>query len=157
MKNRSATTIFGAILVSISLLASVQLRATASDEGGERNLEGTWITSVTPVDCVSGNPVASAFPGILSFHKGGTMSGTSSVAPTVFGIWERTGSEYKFAFTFLRYNSSGVFIGRQTVHQKVSLALEGGEFTSTGSVEILDAGGNVIGNGCAASTGVRFQ
>ena len=147
----------GFLFVSIVLLAGSQLRATAIGLAEARNLEGTWITSVTPVDCVSGSQVAPAFPGILSFHLGGTMSGTSAVAPAVFGYWDRSGAEYKFAGTFLRYNSSGVYIGRQTIRQKVTIGQEGGEFTSTGSVEILDTNGNVIGNGCATSTGIRLE
>lgn len=158
MKNSfKASVMFGILFVGLVLLAGIQLRATAVEVGEGRNLDGTWITSVTQVDCVSGAPVAPVFPGILSFHHGGTMSGTSAVAPAVFGTWDRSGAEFRFAGTFLRYNSSGAYVGRQTIRQKVTLGQGGGEFTSSGSVEILDTNGNVIGNGCATSIGIRFE
>ena len=161
-------TIVGTFLGLAILFAGAQIFVSAQDKKNQeqrqeqkdgRSIGGTWRTSVTPVNCQIGAPVAPAFPGLLSFHDGGTLSGTSTVAPTVFGVWESTRGwqNYSFAFTNLRYNTSGVFIGTQTVRQTAKLGAAGNDFTSTGTVEIFDTNGNLIGTGCANSTGTRFE
>jgi hypothetical protein len=160
MNSRFTMTMLGVILGAAVLFVGMQVPTSAQgNEHQEKSLEGTWLTMVTPVNCTTGAPVAPAFPGILSFNKGGTMSGTSTVAPSVFGVWARSGGweNYSFAFTNFRYNSSGVFIGRQAIRQTVTLGPTGNEFTSSGTVEILDANGKLVGNGCAISTGSRFE
>jgi hypothetical protein len=160
MKIKIAAILFGVLLGSVVLLFGAEgLTSAQENEHPERTIEGTWFTTVTPVNCDTGAPVAPAFPGILSFNKGGTMSGTSTVAASAFGIWARSGGwgSYTFAFTNFRYNSSGVFIGSQIVRQSATLGATGDQFTSSGSVEILDPNGNVVGRGCANSTGRRFE
>lgn len=160
MKKTIIAAVFGSILTAAVLFAGVQSSSGVQAMGSpERSLEGTWLTSVTPVNCETGEPVGPAFPGILSFNKGGTMSGTSTVAPSVFGVWSRSGGweNYTFAFTNFRFNSSGAFIGSQIVRQSVTLGASGDEFTSSGTVDILDANGNKVGAGCANATGTRFQ
>lgn len=160
MKIKFATILFGVLFGTVGLLLGAgSLTSAQENEHAERTIEGTWFTTVTPVNCDTGAPVAPAFPGILSFNKGGTLSGTSTVAASVFGVWTRSGGwgGYTFAFTNLRYNSSGVFIGSQIVRQAATLGVTGNEFTSSGSVEILDPNGNVVGRGCANSTGKRFE
>ena len=106
-----------------------------------------------------GVPVAPAFPGILTFHEGETLTGVSTAVSSVYGVWEREPGRrnYSFAFISLRYNSTGVFIETQKVRQTVEISINVNEFTSTGTVEILDVNGSVIGNGCSTSTGTRFE
>jgi hypothetical protein len=125
----------------------------------ERSIEGTWRTVVTPINCQTGVPVASPFPGLLTFNKGGTLTGTSTVAASVYGVWEmvRGSQNYNFAFTNFRYDPAGVLIGSQVVRQDASMDESRDDFTSTGTVQMLDINGNVVGNGCARSTGSRFQ
>jgi hypothetical protein len=147
------------------LLASTQIFVSGQESGNqgqrdEHSIQGTWRTIVTPVNCQTGVPVAPAFQGLLGFHEGGTLSGTgATVAPSAFGVWEREGGwqNYSFAFTNFRYNTSGVFIGSQTVRQTAKLGAGGDEFTTNGTVEIFDANGNLIGTGCSNSTGTRFE
>ena len=151
----------GTILGLLTLVAGTQFfvsgQSDEKNERRERSIEGTWRTSVTPRNCVTGVPVGPAFPGLLAFADGGTLTGTSTVAASVFGVWEREhGGRYSFAFTNFRYNPSGVFIGTQTVRQTATLG-GGDDFTSTGTVEIFDINGNLIGSGCATSTGLRFE
>lgn len=160
MKKKSLVIILGTVFGMAILIAGGQILATGQESvNAERSIEGTWRTSVTPINCQSGAPVAPAFPGLLSFNKGGTLAGTSTVAASAFGIWGREGGwdKYSFAFTNFRYNASGTFIGTQTVRQAAKLSATGSELTSTGSVEIFDANGNLIGTGCAAATGTRFE
>ena len=99
------------------------------------------------------------FREFLTFNEGETLTGTSTAVTSVYGVWEREEGRrnYSFAFLSLRYNASGVFIGTQKVRQTAELSANGNEFTSTGTIEILDANGNVVGNGCSTSTGTRFE
>ena len=160
MKNKFMQTILGIFLGLLMLLVGTQIFVSGqNNEKQQRGIEGVWRTTVTPVNCQSGIPVAPAFQGILAFHKGGTLSGTSTVAPAVFGIWqrERGWQDYSFAFTNFRYNTSGAFIGTQTVRQTAELGASGNQLTTTGTVEIFDTNGNPIGNGCVISTGTRFE
>ena len=160
MKRTIIVAVFGSVFGLAVLFAGVQISPKVRAMGQpDRNIEGTWLTTVTPVNCETGAPVGPAFPGILSFNKGGTMSGTSTVAASVFGVWARSGGweNYTFAFTNFRYNTSGVMIGRQVVRQTVKLGPSGDEFTSKGTLEILDPNGNQIGTGCANATGTRFE
>ena len=170
MKNNymkiAAATVFGLLMLIGSVQFSVsgqELKNDSPDVSREnsnrKSIVGTWQTVVTPRNCATGAPVAPAFPGILTFTEGETLTGTSTAVTSVYGVWERIEGRrnYSFAFLSLRYNASGVFIGTQKVRQTAELSADGNSFTSTGTIEILDANGNVIGNGCSTSTGTRFE
>ena len=171
MKNKfmqiAAGTILGLLILagSAQLLVSGQevkngaLEDSTENFSSSRSLIGTWQTFVTPRNCQTGEPVAPAFPGLLTFNEGGTLTGTSSAVSSVYGVWVRTHGRqnYSFAFISLRYSPTGAFIGTQKVRQTVRLEANGNAFTSTGSIDILDANGNTIGTGCSTSTGTRFE
>ena len=84
-------------------------------ERTERSLVGTWQTSVTPRNCQTGDPVAPAFPGILTFNDGGTMTGTSTAVSSVYGIWAkmRGWRNNSLAFLSLRYSPTGALSERK--------------------------------------------
>lgn len=162
----TAGTIFGLLMLLGSAQISVfgqEIKNNVPEDAAEkisrRNLVGTWQTVVTPRNCQTGTPVAPAFPGILTFNRGGTLTGTSTAASSVYGVWKRENGlqNYSFAFVLLRYSPDGAFIGTQKVRQTTTLGLSGNNFTTTGAVEILDANGNQIGTGCVTSTGTRFE
>lgn len=166
MKNKFMQKIVGTFLgllmliVGTQIFVSGQINLIPFDQRNPRSIQGTWRTVVTPRNCQTNDPVAPAFQGLLGFHEGGTLSGTSTVAPAVYGVWQRERGwhiDYSFAFTNFRYNASGVFIGTQTVRQTAELASGGNEFNSTGTVEVFDVNGNLVGSGCVTSTGTRFE
>ena len=164
MKNKLIQTVVGTFLGLLMLFAAAQIFVSGQEnekqeQGNRRNIQGTWRTVVTPRNCQTGDPVAPAFQGVLGFHEGETLSGTSTAAPSVFGVWRRTNGwrNYSFAFTNFRFNTSGVLIGSQTVRQTAEIAANGNTFTTTGTVEIFDTSGNQIGSGCVTSTGTRFE
>ncbi len=158
---------FLGLLISIGIspifVSGQELKNESSENSNENNsrrtIVGTWQTSVTPRNCQTGEPVAPAFPGILTFSDGETLVGTSTAVSSVYGVWEREqgGRHYSFAFISLRYSPTGAFIGTQKVRQTATLGANGNEFTTTGTVEVLDANGNPIGMGCSTSTGTRFE
>jgi hypothetical protein len=57
---------------------------------------------------------------------------------------------------FYRYHAIGTFIGSQKAKASLHLDGSGDKFTTTSSVEILNADDNVIATGCASTEGTRF-
>lgn len=144
------------------------MQSSASSEAGERTIVGVWRTVVTFRNCQTGDPIPNlpTFQGLFTFNKGGTMSEygispglTPALRSPGHGVWRRGHGwqDYSFAFTFYRYNASGAFIGSQKVTGALELGASGDEFTTSSSVEILDANDNVIVNGCATTVGTRFE
>ena len=130
----------------------------------DRSLTGVWQTVVTPRNCQTGVPVAPDFQGLLTFNKGGTVAeiaagGNPILRSPGHGIWRRENGwrNYSLKFIFLRFNSSGAFIGKQRVTQTIELSANGDQSTSGGTVEVLDLNGNVIGSGCSTATATRFE
>lgn len=130
---------------------------------GNRSIEGTWQTVITLRNCQTGAAVRS-FPAVLSFHQGGTLTGDSTVvSPALktgsYGVWERERGwqQYSFAFMFFVFNPDGTLAGSQKVRQFANLRADSNYFTTTGTVEISNANGNVIATGCSTSTGTRFE
>ena len=183
MKNTLTKTIGGMALAILMLAAFAQVRVSAQDDtktedqntaqmtedlsahrGNDRSLTGVWQTVVTPRNCQTGLPVAPDFQGLLTFNKGGTVAEIASGGNPILrspghGIWGRGNGwrSYDLKFIFLRFNSSGVLIGKQKVTQTIELGANGNESTSAGTVEVLDLNGNVIGSGCSTSTATRFE
>ena len=170
MKNKFMQTTAGTIFALLMLVGSAQLSVFGQDAKNEsseestqkssgRNIVGTWQTVVTPRNCQTNEPVAPAFPGLLTFNEGETLTGTSTALSSVYGVWERRSGRRTFSFAFisLRYSPTGTFIGTQEVRQTMTLGASGNDFTTTGSVEILDVNGTTIGTGCVTSTGTRFE
>lgn len=132
----------------------------AVGQGEERaSIEGVWQTVVTPRICATGVPVGPTFPGILLFAQGGTMTGTSTAAASVYGLWKREpGSrEYSFATLSFRYDPAGNLVGTRRITQNVTADQSGSSFTSTGGFQDLDLSGNPVASGCSTATGTRFK
>jgi hypothetical protein len=184
MKNIITKKIGGMILAVLMVAAFAQVRVFAQQEdtkiedqnaeqttqnlSSEREddnpLVGVWETVVTPRNCMTGVPVAPDFQGLLTFNEGGTFSeiasgGNPALRSPGHGIWQRTGGRrnYSMKFIFLRFNASGVLIGKQRVTQTIHLSANGDQSTTSGIVEVLDLNGNVLGGGCATSTATRFE
>jgi hypothetical protein len=56
-----------------------------------------------------------------------------------------------------RFNADGTYAGTQKVTREIELGGSGDEFTSTNSLEIVDAAGGVIATACSTETGNRLQ
>ena len=155
--------IVGTFLGLVMLFAGTQIFASGqNDKGQSQSIQGTWRTIVTPVNCQTGVPVAPAFRGLSSFHKGGTLSGATTNTVTVtpiFGVWQRGQGfhDYEYAFTNFRFDTSGVFIGTQTVRLIAALGASNNEFTATAIGEGFDTNGNLIFTRCSTVTGTRFE
>jgi hypothetical protein len=134
-------------------------------EGAPRTIQGAWRTKITAVNCQTGIPLSAAFlQGLFTFNQGGTLSeygigpGSSpALRSPGHGVWQRGPGwqNYSYAFTYYRYDSSGVFIGSQKVTSALELGAGGDEFISRSAVRLLDANDNVIATFCATAAGTR--
>ncbi|MEO6051355.1 MAG: hypothetical protein ABIP78_08495 [Pyrinomonadaceae bacterium] len=102
MKNKFMQIIVGTSLGLLALVSFAQIPVfgqsdqTVQSEQTEgvisSTIVGVWQTTVTPRNCMTGDPVAPSFQGLLTFNEGGTMAETSgSAGPTLrgpgHGIW----------------------------------------------------------------------
>jgi hypothetical protein len=171
--NLKKRTLVIALAVITALIATVSIVSgqnthdkQSSPKAGERTIVGVWRTMVTPRNCQTGAAVAPAFPGLFAFNEGGTMSeyGISpGLSPALrspgHGVWKRAHGwqDYSLSFTFYRYDVNGLFIGSQKITATLELGASGNDFTTSSSVEVLDAADNQIGNFCATAAGMRFE
>jgi hypothetical protein len=140
-------------------------QSSPTSKASARTIQGVWRTVVTPYSCQTGQPFVS-LSGVFTFNQGGTMSeygigpGSSpALRSPGHGVWHREHGwqEYSFAFTFYRYNASGVLLGSQKITAALELGGSGDDFASRSVIEILDLNDNVIGMGCATAVGTRFE
>jgi len=74
------------------------------------------------------------------------------------GVWSHeVGRQYYAAFRFLNFNPDRTFAGTNVVRSAISLGPGGNEYTSSDTIEILDANGNVVSTGCATTAATRFE
>jgi hypothetical protein len=157
-----------ALTTTVSLTAAQGIQnhqSSATAAANARTIRGVWRTVVTPYNCETGQPIVT-LSGLFTFNQGGTMSeygigpGSSpALRSPGHGVWQREHGwqEYSFAFTFYRYNASGVLLGSQKVTAALELGASGDDFGSRSVIEILDVNDNVIGMGCATAVGTRFE
>jgi hypothetical protein len=160
----------GAIAVVLAIvLTSAISPANAdvqADPGVRRSVEGVWTVTITPRNCVTGDPIPGAeFESLFTFHRDGTLSAwlqnafISVTRSPSQGLWRREHgwSRYSFGFVHLRYDSSGFFAGKQTARGNLELNDQGDGFTTDSATALFDADGLPLGGGCASSVGTRFD
>ena len=91
---------FSHVLPGVAMVLSVlsgQSALAQANDSDARHLEGTWIVTVTPNNC-HGIPIATSFPALLTFARGGTVTGIgmpSFILPSqtspAYGTWSDTG------------------------------------------------------------------
>lgn len=160
--------VISALAMTVSLAAAQDTQpsqSSATSTASERTIRGAWRTVVTPRNCQTGDAILT-LAGLFTFNQGGTMSeygigpGSSpALRSPGHGVWQREHGwqDYSFAFTYYRYNATGVFLGSQKVTAALELGASGDEFASRSTIEILDVNGVVIGTGCATAVGTRFE
>ena len=162
-----ALAVITALTITVFIVAGQNTQAKAATSNArERTIQGAWRTMVTGVDCQTGVPLGPPFPGLFTFNEGGTMSeygigpgSNPALRSPGHGVWqhEHGWQNYSYAFTYYRYNSSGVFIGSQKVTSALELGASGDEFITHSEVSVLDANDNVIATRCATAAGTRFE
>lgn len=165
------------LAIAFTMVSALTLGALVSAQSGQERqssvaspanagtIRGVWRTIVTPRNCQTDDPFPS-LAGLFTFNQGGTMSeygigpgASPSLRSPGHGVWRREHGwqDYSFAFTFYRYNATGILLGSQKVTAALDLFAGGDEFASRSVIEVLDLNDNVIGTGCATAAGKRFD
>jgi hypothetical protein len=138
-----------------------------SDDSDGNQLAGTWRVSVTTRDCTTGAPGLS-FPALLTFARGGTMTGTTAsraFAPgqrsSDHGIWTSTedGGYRAVSEAFILADSANPPFPLHRGVQRITQAIEVDRdvFSSNAAVKFFDVDGNVLVTGCATAVGRRME
>ena len=97
-------------VIGIVVASAFSLEANAQARGrmDHNSLEGVWMVTTTPRNCVTGTSIpAAAFEGLLMFHRDGTMSAwmqnavISVTRSPSLGLWQRDLGRNKYAFKFI--------------------------------------------------------
>jgi hypothetical protein len=155
------------------LVLGTAATARATDEGrpAARALTGTWLVQVQQRICATQVPLGGTFYALLTFAKGGTMSGTTSAplfAPGQrtgdFGVWSYSGRRTFSAVSeaFLLADSAatppGLKRGMQRITQTITIPKNNpARFDSVANVEFFDVNGALLTSGCATAIGQRFE
>lgn len=178
---KSRTKLFGGTMASVLTLAGVLFLSTGRSAGAQmvqspearaadntRRIEGTWRVTVTQIVCATGAPIGLPFQSLLTFARGGTLSGTTastSFQPgqrsSDFGVWSQTGGhDYSAVSEAFIIFSAGFFTqGSQIISQSIRLTNGGNGFDDVASVQFYDVNGNPLlpAPGCATAVGQRLQ
>jgi hypothetical protein len=161
-------TVISALTICASLVSAQSGQEKQSSESSKANastIRGVWRTVVTPRNCQTDEPIVS-LAGLFTFNEGGTMSeygigpgASPALRSPGHGVWRREHGwqDYSFAFTYYRYDASGILLGSQKVTATLELFAGGDEFATRSVIEVLDVNDRVIGTGCATAAGRRFE
>jgi hypothetical protein len=175
LKRRGAAGVASVVLtgaLAVGLVQSVSAKAD-SPNAEARTLEGTWWVQVTALtDCVSQVPLMS-FTALLTFAKGGTMTGTTAnpafalgQRSTDHGVWFRSGAAHTYkasSLALLLFETAPNFPatpGFQAGSQRLSQAIDVTDpdhFASDAVSEFFDLSGRKYREGCATAVGQRFE
>ena len=160
----------GVLAVGLVQRASAK---TDSPNAETRTLEGTWWVQVTALtDCVSQVPLMS-FTALLTFAKGGTMTGTTTNPAFAIGqrspdhgVWFRNRAAHMYrasSVALLLFETAPSFPatpGFQAGSHRLSQAIDVTDpdhFTSDAVSEFFDVAGKKYREGCATAVGQRFE
>jgi hypothetical protein len=133
----------------------------------DHTLVGAWTTDIRLRNCETGEiqpPPPSRGFGLVTFHRGGTMSEygigpgqTPALRGPGHGEWQQEPgrNRYSYTFIFTRYDANGLFAGSTRVRS--ALVVDSADaFTANSAVEAFDGNGNTILTACTTVRGTRF-
>jgi hypothetical protein len=152
------------VVLVLALMMALVVGSDAQSTHSSQGLSGTWRVTVALQNCATGAPLGPPFQSILSFHEGGTLSGTTlnpAFAPgqrsSDYGVWDYRGNQtYSAASEAYIFFAGGPFArGTQRIAQTITVS--GDTFTSNATVEFFDVNHNLVLGACAVATAARFQ
>jgi hypothetical protein len=169
--------------VACAVLATSGTTALASSNSSSSHdgIVGTWVVEVTLRNCTTQAPMGS-FSSLVTFHRGGTLSETTSSAAFVpgqrsdgHGAWrrQRPGQFLQRMVALVRFTtepnlpgspgfdpslpvSPGFFAGWQTVTHTVKQT-DANHITSSGTNAFYKSDGELYRTGCSTAVGQRFE
>lgn len=154
--------IFRKGILGLAMAASFALTAAPALAQSSDGLAGTWVATVTIVDCSNQNPVFS-FPIMYTYLKEGALIGAAGLSAQgpLQGAWQpiqgsgnRRFTETLWVFTF---NPDGTLFGSNKITAHITLGNDRLHFTSTATVQLFDSSGHQVGAGCATEAAQRLQ
>jgi hypothetical protein len=160
MKTKLVKNIMASSLVACVLLPMVAaaIEPNKGTEGGR--IQGVWETQITLTDCAG--HVIRSFPGMLTFHQGGTLMDGTTTPPALrapgVGVWSHTiDHTYAFRIKAFSFNAQNVFTGWSIIAGELTVDHTGDAFTGPATVEVYDPNGVLVSTLCAEATGARFE
>lgn len=159
---RSIGVALAALALTFVLAASTM--AAAQSENSAIGLTGTWRVTVQLQICATGAPLGPPFTSMLSFNRGGTMSGTTTnpvfaagQRSSDLGVWEYKGRHTYTAASeaFINFSAGMFQAGTQRISQ--ALSVEGDTFLSNAQVQFFNTSGAPLQSACAVAHGTRFE
>jgi hypothetical protein len=151
------------IMLAASITASAQLERS-EHSSSHKGLEGTWRVQVTLQNCATHAPLGPSFASLLSFHDGGTLTGTTTnpafaagQRTSDYGVWSEKNNHTYTAATEAFILAPGGPFARGTQRLVQAIRVNGDEFTSVATVQFFDANNVQYLSGCAVATGERFE
>jgi hypothetical protein len=142
---------------------------SAARAGGDgTGIEGTWRVTVTQKVCATGAPIGLPFHSLLTFARGGTMTGTTANSAFLpgqrsgdYGVWSGAAGKGYSAVeeAFILFSGSAFTQGSQLISHSISLTNGGNGFNDVASIQFYDVNGNPLlpAPGCATAVGQRLQ
>ena len=152
---------FAVGIALMSVITAVLTFAQSKEAAGGGRLEGAWNVRVSITNCQTGGLIRS-FDSVTQFMTGGTLidstSGTAQALKTPGqGVWEHTtGQNYRFKFKSFTFDAAGNYTGYTVIQHDATLANTGNSYESTGTVEVHNPAGVLVGTGCSTTTATRF-
>jgi hypothetical protein len=158
------------LAVALAVSSGGALRASQGDSW--KDIQGVWLVQVTLRNCSTGAPLGPAFPSVVTFHEGGTVSETTISAAFAAGqrapgqgIWDSLGhhtysqkmiAQIAFDTPPNPPVTPGFFAGASVVSQTVEL-IDRDHLSSSGTNAFHRTDGSVYRTGCSTATGTRFE
>lgn len=122
---------------------------------------GTWDAEVTLLNCTTGVPLFPPGRSLVSYVQGGTFIEEASGTPPSMrypglGVWMHVRARtYTLAFKVFQFNADGTSNGKIVVVTDVEHNLDD-SLTSSGSVRLFNAAGDLTATLCVSTTATRF-
>jgi hypothetical protein len=173
---KSTTVAPGRVLAVLGVLGALLVisagpgLAQSNQSASKRGLEGTWFVQVTLRDCVTNAPLGPPFNSLVTFHRGGTLS--ESTSGTAFAPGQRTDSHGNWGpdahgtysqrmlnlinFDTTPGNFPVFFAGWSTIDTTIDL-IDADHATSSGTNAFYKADGTLYRTGCSTAVSRRFD
>jgi hypothetical protein len=146
--------------------------AQSNDAGSKNGVEGAWLVQVTLRDCLSGAQIGVPFNSLVTFHRGGTLSESTTARGFAVGqrsdghgSWTSVGHHTYSQRMVALINfdtppnppaSPGFFAGWSVVSHTLELT-DPDHGTSSGTNEFYKADGTLYRTGCSTAVVIRFE
>jgi hypothetical protein len=150
--------------IAFAVLLAFTVAANAQSSHSNTGLGGTWRVQVALQNCATGAQMGPVFQSMLSFHDGGTLTGTTSnpgfavgQRTSDYGVWDFQGNQTYTATSeaYILFNGGPFQRGIQRIAQTISV--NGDTFTSVATVQFFDVNHAAYISACAVATGARFD